>query len=167
MLPWETLKTSEMLKLSWLARGFDFVLSLSVRTQLKMIWWLDWVYFDWLWMRFGWRHFLIQPLRQSEKWIRALVLFVSLLSLGFRFSIFIKCWDPYVNPGCKVQLGVCGGLYFLLQHVDLVPSSYRPWLQFYNSISVSPGFCKGSMVKCVGSLISFLDSLLYPGWLFG
>lgn len=70
-------------------------------------------------MRFGWRHFLIQPLRQSEKWIRALVLFVSLLSLGFRFSIFIKCWDPYVNPGCKVQLGFCGGLYFLPQELIL------------------------------------------------
>ena len=117
-------------------------------------------------MRFGLIHFLIQPLRQSEKWIRALVLFGSLLSLGFRFSIFIKCWDPYVNPGCKVQLGFCGRLYFLLQHVDLVPSSYGAWLQFYNSISVSPGFCKGSMIKYVGSLISFLDSLLYPGCLF-
>lgn len=51
LLPWETLKTSQMLKRSWffwLARGFDLLLSLSVRTQVKMIWWLDWVYFDWL-----------------------------------------------------------------------------------------------------------------------
>ena len=124
--------------------------------------WSDWVYLTDLY-EIWWRHFLIQPSRQSAKLIRVLVLFVSVLSLSPK-STLIKCWDPYVNPGCKFRLGFCGGLYFLPQHVDPVTSSYRAGFQFFNYTSVSPGFRKGSMMQYVGSLYRFL--ILFPVWLF-
>ena len=55
-------------------------------------------------------------------------------SLGTGFQVYLsKCWDPYVSPGCMIQLVFFCSFSALFQHVDLVTTSLRAGFQVYLS----------------------------------
>ena len=84
----------------------------------------DRVYLSW----FVWysvrRLFKMQPLKRSVKTRYGFGL-APLLALGS------KCWDPYVSPGCTIELIFLWGLSSLVHHVDLVSISLRTWFEVY------------------------------------
>ena len=55
-------------------------------------------------------------------------------SLSTVFHVYLsKCWDPYVSPGCTIQLVFFCSFSALFQHVDLVTTSLRAGFQVYLS----------------------------------
>ena len=63
--------------------------------------------------------------------------YYSSLHAPFEVSVF-KGWDPYMSPGCTIQLNLLG-VSSLFQHVELVTTFVRTRFQVYY---LWPGFCK-------------------------
>ena len=91
----------------------------------------------------------------------------SSLSTGFQVYLF-KCWDPCMSPGRMIRLAFF--LVFLISFCMLIFS--LPVLGWGSQpISLSPGFCvckprQKEMICWSLDLLSFLDCLVFPGWLF-
>ena len=100
----------DMLKSIWfgdLARPFS---SLTRSDRVYLGW------FVWDSVR---RLFQMQALNQSVKGHYGFSSIGSSLSTGFHVYLS-KCWDPYVSPGCTVQLNFFWGFSSLFHHVNIV-----------------------------------------------
>ena len=84
----------------------------------------DRVYLRW----FVWysvrRLFKMKPLKRSVKTRYG-------FSLACLLLLVSKCWDPYVSPGCTIELVFFLGLSSLFHHVDLVTISLRAGFEVY------------------------------------
>ena len=96
---------------------------------------------------------------------RALVLLVPLLALGSKsnsLSTVIHTWIQAVQYvllsfECFFLLSACWSCHYL----------FKGWVESLLLLALGSVYLgQGSMIRFVGSSISFLDSLFFPGWLF-
>ena len=74
----------------------------------------------------------MQASRQSVKAHQSFSSIGSSLCTGFQVYL-AKCWDPYVSPGCTIQVVFFCTFSTLFQHVDLVNTFLKAWFQVYLS----------------------------------
>ena len=123
--------------------GFrDLVRLFSSSWQFDKVYYLGWFVLD-----------LVGRLFRMQAWM-------------WSYWFLSKCCNPYVSPGSTIQVALFW--VFLPCFCMLILS--LPFLGLGSKSScLGPGFVyvgQGSRIQFIGSWISFLDSLFFPGWLF-
>ena len=92
----------------------------------------DRVYLGWFVWDSVWKLFRMQASSRSVNAHYSFSSIGSSLSTGFHVYLS-KCWDPFLSPGCTIELVFLCNFSALFQHVDLVTTSLMAGFQFYLS----------------------------------